>query len=466
MIMTTTRRRCIEALFAGALSTMTACDSTTSHEVASPDASAEASGAQTSPAPIDSAPAPGSAASGSATPPTTPPSTPAPAPLSAAEAKKLASASNAFGLDLFQKIRSQKGNLAVSPASISTALAMPWAGAKGETAAQMQKVLHADGTSKDVAPLFGRLGRSLQDPSRPLKIRVANRLFGEKSYTFEKPFLDVTANDFAAPLEPVDYKNASEDARLRINGWVEAQTEKRIVDLVPKGAIDKDMRLTLVNAIYFLGDWAAPFEKTSTSDADFSVTKSQKKKVPTMHMTGHFNFTEKYGALALELPYKGVTTSMLFVLPKDTDGLEKLEASLTPAKLEGLVSSLTDKKVDVALPKFTIEPGESLNLGDVLKALGMTAAMDPKKADFTGITNPPNPEDRIYIGKVLHKAFVKVDEKGTEAAAATAVLMPRLTSAPMPEPMVSFHADHPFLFFLRDNASGLVLFMGRVNDPK
>jgi len=457
---------------AGALAAVTACDATSPHEAASPEPPATAPAST-----ADEAPPPSSSSAAPETTPETPPQTapdatpeaapaPGPALLSDAEAKRLASASNALGADLYQKLRGNKGNFTFSPASIATALAMPWAGAKGETADQIKKVLHADGSKKDVAPLFGRLARTLQDPSRALKLKIANRLFGERSYTFEKPFLEVMSKDFAAPLEPVDYRGAAEDARVRINGWVETQTEKRIVDLLGPGAIGDDTRLTLVNALYFLGEWVVPFQPRATELSEFSITKSQKKDVPTMRLKTSAQYAEKDGVLALELPYKG-SASMLFVLPKDPDGIDALEKSLTQKKIDALSGALSMKFVDIALPKFTIQPGSALELGDALKALGMRSAFDKRTADFTGIADPADRDDRICIGEVVHKAFVKVDEKGTEAAAATAVIMTRVTSAEIitTPPPVPFHADHPFLFFLRDDATGLILFMGRVSDP-
>jgi serpin B len=379
---------------------------------------------------------------------------------------RVAQGSNAFGFDLYQRLRARSGNLTFSPASITTALAMTWAGARGETAAQMRQVLHFEGTPDEVMQASGKLATALQDPARPIVFRIANRLFGEKTYKFETAYLDATRAAFGAPLEPVDFKGAPEPSRRLINGWVEEKTEKRIRDLVPQGGVKADTRLALVNAIYFLGDWAEPFKKSATRPEPFFTSATEKKDVPTMHSGEYLRFARKEGWKALELPYKGGQMSMLLVLPDKVDGVAALESTLTAPGLDAIVKSLASTKVIVSLPKFQVDPPGSLPLGETLASMGMPVAFDRQRADFTGIANPPAPQDRLVIAEVFHKAFVKVDEKGTEAAAATAVLMERAGAAPPREPPAEFKADHPFLFFIRDNQSGLLLFMGRVADPQ
>jgi len=408
----------------------------------------------TGPTAVDSA----SSAAPTASTPAVPVAPPAPDAVA-----KLATGTNAFGFDLYKRLRATPGNIVMSPASISTALSMTWGGAKGETAAQMKRAMHLDGTPDDVMKTAGQLAQSLEDPSRPITFRIANQLFGEKAYTFEQPFLDKTKAAYGAPLELLDFKNAPEPARVRINAWVEGETAKRIKDLIPKDAIQADTRLVLVNAIYFLGDWEQPFEKESTRPAAFSLTARDKKDVPTMHAVGSYNAVQKDGLKMLELPYKGGAMSMLLVLPDKVDGLDAVEKSLDAKKLAELGKSLAPQRASVAIPKFEVAP-PSIPLADNLSALGMQDAFVRLKADFTGIANPPKVEERLFISQVFHKAFIKVDEKGTEAAAATAVVMAEAGAAPA-EPPFQFKADHPFLFFIRDNASGLVLFMGRVADP-
>ena len=374
-----------------------------------------------------------------------------------------AKSSNVFGLDLWRRLPGS-GNQVFSPASLTTALAMTWGGARGETAAEMKKVLRFEGPPEDVMAASGRLSATLTDPKRPLVFRIANRLFGEATFRFEAAFLAATKAAYGAPLESVDFRRAPEKARVHINGWVEAQTEKRITDLIPGGGIDEDTRLVLTNAIYFLGDWKEPFEKEATRPAPFQLSPSERKDVPTMQRTGTLRHTRSDGLAALEIPYKGGEMSMLVLLPEAVDGLPAVEKTLTAEGLDRIVGALLPVRVSVSLPKFEVNPAGSIALAPVLKAMGMPLAFDRRQADFTGIANPKDPRDRLYIGNVFHKAFVKTDEKGTEAAAATAVVMLRAAGM-VPDPRVVFQADHPFLFLIRDNGSGAVLFMGRVADP-
>jgi serpin B len=380
-----------------------------------------------------------------------------------ADAARLARSSNAFGFDLYQRLRRAPGNLVISPASITTALTMTWGGAKGETAAQMSKVLHLEGTADEVMATSGQLARSLQEPSRPVVFRIANQLFCEKTYTLVPVFVEKTRAAFGAPLELLDFKTAPEPARVYINEWVEGKTEKRIKDLIPSGGVKLDTRLVLVNAIYFLGDWAQPFEHEATRPAPFHLTASETKDVPTMNRAAGFRMAQKDGVTALEIPYKGGELSMMLLVPDEIEGLAAVEGALDSKKLDALASAMKTERVWVAFPKFEVNPSGTLSLGGDLKALGMTLAFDLRKADFTGIANPPDPGEGLVIAEVFHKGFVRVDEKGTEAAAATAVVM---RSRSMPEaPPRQLKVDRPFLFLIRDNASGLVLFLGRVSDP-
>lgn len=405
---------------------------------------------------------PTEAAPSATQPSATQPSAAAP-PADAVE--RLAKSSNTFGFDLWKRLPDPAKNQVISPASLSTALAMTWGGAKGATASEMQAVLKLEGAQGEVMKTAGELASSLGDPKRDVVFRIANRLFGEKSYRFEHPYLDATRAAYGAPLEALDFARATEASRARINAWVEEQTEKRIKDLVPPRGVDPDTRLVLVNALYFLGDWAEPFDKERTRPNAFHLSATEKADVPTMSRGGSMLYAETAELTALDLPYRGNSMSMLFVVPRDIDGLAKLEGGFDAAKLDGLVKALKHESVFASVPKFEVAPPSSLEVGDQLKALGMKLAFDRDKADFTGIANPPTPADRLYIGKVFHKGFVRVDEKGTEAAAATAVAMPRAGSAP-PAKTYEFKADRPFLFFLRDRQSGLVLFMGRVVDPR
>jgi serpin B len=379
------------------------------------------------------------------------------------DAARVAESSNAFGMSLYGLLAKKPGNVAMSPMSITTALTMTVGGAKADTEKEMRAVLRIQPGDADALAL-GKLTQALASPGRPLTLNVANRLFGEKSFTFQQPFLDKTKATFGAPLEPADFKGDPDAARKHVNVWVEEKTEHRIKDLLPPKSITTDTRMILVNAIYFLADWQSPFKKEATFPEAFKAPAGE-KKVPTMHQGRPLHLLSADGAKILELPYKGNDTAMLVVLPDAKDGLPALEAKLTSAKIDEWQKALAatrPEQVDVALPSFKIE-GETLALSESLKALGMPLAFDVEKADLTGIGIPANPRNRLYLSDVFHKAFVKVDEKGTEAAAATAVVSAE--GGGMPPKAVPFKADHPFIFFITDKASGAVLFMGRVTDP-
>jgi serpin B len=414
-------------------------------------------------APSSAQPAPGSPEA--VAPQLAPASGPDAAPPSSDELAAMARGDNAFALDLYGKARAQKGNLAMSPLSIAAALTMTWAGARGETAAQMKKVLHIDGAPDRAIDVAGKLVAGYEAPGASVTLRVANRLFGAKGYAFDPAYLDHVKAAFGAPLEPLDFAGATDDARRRINAWIAQQTQDRIKDLVPSGGLTSQTRLVLTNAIYFLGDWAQPFKQEATGPAPFFAAPTASKDVPTMHQTASFRFASSDGVELLEMPYQGGGLAMTLALPAAADGLDAVEARLSPAVLDAWIGALAPTKVVVSLPKIVIDPADALSLGGLLVALGMPLAFDADRADFTGMTRPPAPADRLYLSKVFHKAFVKVDEKGTEAAAATAVVMtPKSVMRPV-QPPVEFKADHPFLFFLRDTRSGVILFMGRVSDP-
>jgi serpin B len=388
------------------------------------------------------------------------------APPSDEELARIARSSNAFAADLWGRVRGTQGNLAVSPASITLALAMTWGGARGRTADDMKQVLHFEGSADEVMASAGRLLQAWNTSSGAALLRVANRLFGAQRYTFEKPYLEKIQAAFGAPLEPVDFDNDIEATRKSINDWVARQTEDRIQGLLPARSLQPRLtRLVLVNAIYFKASWAKPFSEDQTVSEPFIVTAAMKKEVPLMHRTGDYGYAEQDGVKVLEMPYQGGDLSMVVVLPDAVDGLEAVERQLTSAQLDDWITALHKENVKVVLPRFEVSPAASLELGETLAAMGMARAFNPEEADFTGMANPPNSSERLHISKVFHKAFVKLDEKGTEAAAATAVVMAMRTALRQPREPKDFRADHPFLFFLRDTTSGMILFMGRVSDP-
>jgi serpin B len=276
-------------------------------------------------------------------------------------------------------------------------------------------------------------------------------------------FVEKTRAAFGAPVEPLDFKRAPEQARGHINQWVEGKTEQRIKDLIPLGEVDRLTRLVLVNAIYFLGDWEFQFDPAATRPEPFHLTTSWTKNVPTMSRTDLFRIAQKDGVTALEIPYKGGEMSMMLLVPDEIEGLAAVEEGLDPKKLAALVGAMKEERIRLALPSFEVSPSGSLSLGGDLTALGMPLAFSEARADFTGIANPPDPGDGLFIAAVFHKGFVRVDEKGTEAAAATAVVMK--TRGMVDPPPRLLKVDRPFLFLIRDDASGLVAFLGRVSDP-
>ena len=376
----------------------------------------------------------------------------------------MASSSNQLGFDLHRSLRGQPGNFVFSPASIFVAMVMPWSGARAATATQMSRVLHLDGTPDTVLPAASAMIKGLEDARGNNTLRIANRLFAEKSYAFERAYLDRMAA-FGAPAERVDFRRAPEPARSGINVWVAQQTADKIKDLLPPGSVTTDTRLALVNAIYLLAAWQIPFSESATKAEAFYVGGAAPRDVPTMHLVETFGYAELPGVKLLNLPYAGGALMMTVLLPAERTGLTALEERLDAAQLATWVGAAKAERVSVALPKFKIDPAQPIKLSDELTKLGMPLAFDRRRADFTGIAAPPSPDDRLLISEVFHKAFVSVDEKGTEAAAATAVVMMRAAGMMRQDEPKPFVVDHPFLFLIRDGRTGLVLFLGRVVDP-
>jgi serpin B len=373
------------------------------------------------------------------------------------ELSQIAQASNQFALDLHKKLAKEEGNLFYSPASISAALGMTYAGAEKETRRQMADVLHIPGereawmeSNKKAVSLFNHKVEGYE-------VRMANRLWGQKDFAFQPNYLELTENVWNAPLGQVDFIHQPEPARKLINQWVEAQTNDRIRDLLPAGVINSDTRLVLTNAIYFKADWDEEFNKNSTKDAPFFVNEKDSKKVPLMFQKHRFNYYENDQIQLLSLPYKAGETTMEIILPRNKAGLKEIEESLSLEQLAQWGESARNRGVEVYLPRFKMTT--SFQLKSVLSEMGMARAFS-NEAEFGGITS----EQELQISEVIHKAFVEVDEKGTEAAAATGVIM--ATRMAVPQERVVFLADHPFLFMIRHQPSGLILFSGRLSDPQ
>jgi serpin B len=371
---------------------------------------------------------------------------------------------NLFAVDLYRKLGEGGGNLFFSPLSLSTALAMTSAGAAGETKEEMAEVLHFPVDVESVHPSFAALMESLGRgaPLGVYRLDIANRLWGQPDFDFEEEFLAICKQHYGAGFETLDFAQAPDKARETINRWVEQQTEKRIPDLLPPGSIEALTRLVLTNAVYFKGDWQDQFDRQSTERAPFFAAGAREVEVPLMMRKGDYRYVRFPEFQLLELPYIGDDLSMIVVLPAARDGLVALEAQLSHEKLTGWIGALTQKEVTVYLPRFEMKTGFSMK--DTLSEMGMPSAFtppqegDPYSADFSRMTGARD----LFIDGVFHKAFVKVNEEGTEAAAATGLTM-SLTSMPM-EPEV-FRADHPFLFLVRDRETGSILFMGRLVDP-
>lgn len=374
--------------------------------------------------------------------------------------RAVAEDNNRFALDLYARLRAAKAtNLFFSPSSISAALAMTYAGARGETAEQMAKVLHFRSSEEKLHAAFGDLRRlwNAERKQQGYQLNVANRLWGQQSFRFRPEFQAVTRECYGAELAPVDFARNAEDARQQINDWVEEQTQGKIRDLIAPGMLDAMTRLVLTNAIYFKGDWTRPFRKESTQVAPFHLSAGMTADVPLMHQQEPFRFWAGDGLKVLELPYGEGDLTMLVLLPDETEGLPALEARLTADNLSRWESTLRKQKVRVYLPRFTMT--SQFELADLLRAMGMTRLFNSREADLSGMST----EEGLSVSAVIHKAFVDVNEEGTEAAAATAVGV--RATAMIAQPPV-FRADHPFIFLIRDNRTGSILFLGRLVNPK
>jgi serine protease inhibitor len=434
---------------------------------------------------------------------------------------------NQFAFDMYHRLRASdavaenNGNLIFSPYSISTAVGMVYAGARGQTADEIADVFHFAPPQDQLHPAYGSLISNLNGAHRTgYQLSVANRLWGQDGFPMHQPFLDTTRDQYGAELGRLDFVRDTENSRQTINRWVEEQTNDRIKDLIPPGGINEETRLVLTNAVYFNGDWKHEFNKSATQDRPFAVNASEQIRAPTMFQNGRFRYADGADFQMLELPYKGDQLSMLVVLPKaggraaepiwgssslvaseiepigpismdvfdakllqgggstvvppapfatippngfspgpiGLDALSALEAGLSPDVLQSAIDNLAFRDVNAYLPKFKLETG--VKLGETLVDMGMPTAFSDY-ADFLNIS-----DIALKINEVRHKAFIELDEEGTEAAAATSIEMIQTTCVCQPTPPILFNADHPFHFLIRDNLTGSTLFMGRVARPE
>jgi serpin B len=361
---------------------------------------------------------------------------------------------NAFAFDLYAKLRAEKGNLFFSPYSISAALAMTYAGASGKTADEIAEVLHFTLPQEQLHPAFASLAAKLRGDTKKegCQFRIANRLWGQTGYTFLPKFLQITRDDYGAELAQLNFRRM-EEARQTINTWVEDQTEKKIKDLIGEGILNRATRLVLTDAIYFMGNWDNPFESDKTHDASFHITADKQITAPMMHQSSLFPYGMVDGTQILELPYVGKHLSMVVLLPKELDGLANLEKQVSAETLRTWTSGLREQEVKVYLPKFKVV--SDFRLDAVLQSMGMPLAFSPH-GDLSGMDGKHD----LYLRAVVHKTLIDVNEVGTEAAAGTGGEVGALFEPPI------FHADHPFLFLIRDNRIGTILFLGRVMNPK
>ena len=391
----------------------------------------------------------------------------------AAAQREIAMSSNRFAWDLYAKLAEKKGNLFFSPSSVHTALAMTCAGADGNTLTEMAETLRlprevkptgADGqatkpvdvpwSQERVHKAYGGLLAQLKPGWRAgYELHVANALWGQKGYPWQKEFLATTRENYGAGLREVDFVRQTEAARRTINRWIEEQTRGKIKNLLAGGTLTPLTRLVLTNAIYFKGDWASKFKKEYTQDSPFKLSAGKSVKAPMMNQTGKFGYAETKDLQVLRMPYVGKDLSMVIFLPKKLDGLADVEKLLRKTGPDALLESLERQELDVFLPKFKMT--SMFDLSKALPAMGMKDAFT-EKADFSRMDGRRG----MFISAVVHKAFVDVNEEGTEAAAATGVMI-AWGSAPH-----VFRADHPFLFIIRHDKTGVVLFMGRVVNPK
>nr|XP_032830336.1 leukocyte elastase inhibitor-like isoform X2 [Petromyzon marinus] len=372
-----------------------------------------------------------------------------------------------FAIDVFRTLGAREvgGNVFFSPLSISAALAMVLLGAKGQTSEQMSKVLCYEGVS-DVHEAFKGLLGTLKSPGAGCVLRVANRLYGEKSFGFLKGFLQATQKFYDAKLAAVDFTKSFDGVRKKINAWVEEKTDGKIKDLLEEGTLDVMTRLVIVNAVYFKGKWTKKFNSQNTTQSNFHLNQRETKQVQMMSQKNTFQhgFVQNMNLNVLELPYVGNALSMIILLPAaiedETNGLEKLERELNLQNLQTWTSPTTMRSGDVLLhlPRFRLE--QSYTLNKPLSSLGMGDLFSPLTADLSGMDGNRD----LFVSHVAHRAFVEVNEEGTEAAAATAVTI-KLRRAMPTQPPFKFCADHPFVFLIRDNRNGSVLFLGRYTSP-
>ena len=372
------------------------------------------------------------------------------------ELSELARGNDNFAFDLYAELsRANSENFFFSPSSVRAALAMTYAGARGETESQMAMVLHFTVPQERLHQAFGEFIEVLTGREKGYRLSLANRLWGQQGYDYLPDFLRITRKHYGAELALLDFMRHHAEARQSINSWVEKQTEGQIRDLIPDGVLDRRTRLVLTNAIFFKGSWTHAFEEQATTEAPFLISATEETPAQLMFLAGSFSHHNSDGIQVLELPYGEGALSMIVLLPEKVDGLWDIESKLNPENYRKWMSELQPEQLQVYLPKFRVTA--QFRLDKVLVSMGMPLAFDRSRADFSAISGRKD----LYLSAVLHKAFVDVNEEGTEAAAGSGAV---LNVRSMREPIV-FRADHPFVFLIRENQTGSILFLGRVVNP-
>jgi serpin B len=369
---------------------------------------------------------------------------------------------NRFAFKLFHQVQGgTTGNQFFSPFSISTALAMVYAGARNETALQMNQTLNFPVNNKFHSDYKHLLNRLHDGTEGKIKLNIANGLWAQKDFKFLESYFDIVKSNYNSELKNVDFKNYIEQEKTRndINTWVEKNTNNKIKNILSQGDLSSMTRLVLVNAIYFYGDWSTPFKKESTKPKEFSLLDGNQKMTPFMNQQGRYNYYEDSKIQAIEVPYRDNKASMVIFLPNTKEGIGDIAKSLDDKYYQDIIGSLQSTDVRMSLPKFKMDL--QLELSRTLSQMGMPLAFSQDGADFSGMTGSLD----LYISKVIHQAFINVDEVGTEAAAATVVTMSLMMAPQHVEPKY-FNADHPFVFLIKDNTTGSILFMGKIMNPE
>jgi serpin B len=382
-------------------------------------------------------------------------------PVKGANPQEIIDGNNKFAFKLYNELKSNTDkNLFYSPFSISTALAMVCAGARNETALQIGQTMDFPPDQNFHSDYKQLLDAINNGTNNKIVLNIANGLWAQKDFKFLNSYFDIVKSNYNSELKDVNFKDylERENARMDINGWVAQKTKDKIKDILSPGTLDSSTRLVLVNAIYFYGDWAGPFKKETTEPKDFFLIEQAQVKVPFMNQQGRYNYYEDSNIKAIEMPYKNDRASMVIFLPNEKNGIIEFDRSFDYKYYQKIISSFQSEEVRLSIPKF--KTTNNINLSAILSQMGMPLAFSPGRADFSGMDGKRD----LYISTVIHQAFINVDEKGTEAAAATAVVF-KVGAARPSSDMKVFNADHPFIFCIKDNSTGSILFMGKIMKP-